>query len=153
MGKSEAFKTMFTAMRDFAGPVTVKMDMEHPALEAFIHFFYTGYVKEEAMDALADKLLRASDKFGITLLHDACQERLMKTMHHDKVFQYYLLGNRCNAQQLVQAVITYVATSFGDVSEIQGYDEFLKDDPALVAKLCNGVVKKLKSKLKDHHLT
>lgn len=149
MGKSEVFKHMFAAMRDVYTPLTVKMDMEHMALEAFIHFFYTGYVKEDAMDAVADKLLLASHKYGITLLHDLCQEKLMKCVHPDLIFQHYHLATRCQAEQLVHEIINFVATNFNDVSQINDYDQFLKDDPTLIAKLCNGVFKNLKLKLKD----
>lgn len=153
MGKSETFKIMFTAMRDVPGPVTLKMDLEHPALEAFVHFFYTGFIKDEVMDTVADKLLRASDKYRIDLLHKACQEKLINSIYPDRIFQYYLLGNKCHAEHLVHAVITYVANNFSDISEIAGYDDFLKDDPALVARLSNGVVRRLKLKLRDHHIS
>lgn len=151
MGKSVAFKNMFSALKDIVNPQVVKMDMDHKALEAFIHFFYNGYVKDDIMNDLADKLLRASDKYGILLLHDLCQEKLMTLIHPDRIFQYFLLGNKCRAEHLVHAIISFVANNYADISEIQGYDDFLKDDPTLVAKLCNGVVKKLKAKLKDHH--
>ena len=152
MGKSVQFKNMFSALKEVVNPQVVKMDMDHPALEAFIHFFYTGYVKDDILTELADKLLRASDKYGIALLHDLCQEKLMTLIHPDRVFQYFLLGNKCRAEQLVQAIVIYVANNYSDISEINGYDDFLKDDPTLVARLCNGVVKKLKVRLKDHHI-
>lgn len=143
---------MFSALKDVVNPQVVKMDMDHRSLEAFIHFFYTGYVTDDVMNELADKLLRASDKYGIVLLHDLCQEKLMTLIHPDRIFQYFLLGKKCRAEQLVHAIISFVANNYGDISEIHGYNDFLKDDPTLVAKLCNGVVKKLKVKLKDHHV-
>ncbi len=133
------------------GPIELKMDMDHEALQSFVHFFYTGSVNDEAMDSLADELLRAAEKYKIPLLHQCCQEKLVKSIHPEKIFQLYVLGIKCDAHELVQAVINYAAISFGDVSEIDGYEEFLKDDPALVATLCNSVVKRLK-KLKDAHL-
>jgi len=147
MGKSVTFKNMFAAMKDVVNPQMVKMDIEHAALEAFVHFFYTGFVKEDVMSELADKLLRAADKYDIGLLHDLCQEKLMKSIHPDRVFEYFLLGNKCRADQLVHAIVGFVANNYADVSEIHGYDNFLKDDPTLVAKLCNGVVKRLKGKM------
>ncbi|KAG0579733.1 hypothetical protein KC19_4G119800 [Ceratodon purpureus] len=147
MGKSEAFKVLFSPMLDKLIPITVKMDMEYKPLEAFIHFFYTGYIKDEYMDAFSDKLLRAADKYGISLLHDQCQIKLMNSIHPDHIFHYYILGYKSHAKDLVQAIIEFVASNFGDISEINGYDEFLKTHPAHCARLCNGVVKKLKLKL------
>lgn len=152
MGKSEVFKELLSKMKATnCGPFELKMDMDHDALEAFIHFFYSGSVRDEMMEFVADKLLRAADKYKIPLLHQRCQEKLVNSIHPEKIFQLYLLGIKCDAQELVQAVISYSATAFADVSEIHGYEEFLKDDPALVARLCNGVVKRLK-KLKDAHI-
>lgn len=150
MGKSTAFKTLFSATRDVVNPQTVKMDMDHASLEAFIHFFYTGFVKDDLMDSFADKLLRASDTYGISLLHNLCQEKMMTNIHPERIFQYFLLGSKCHAEQLVHAIISFVANNYSDIAEINGYDDFLKDDPTLVAKLGNGIVKKLQAKLKNH---
>lgn len=153
MGKSVAFKNMFASLKDVVNPQMVKMDMDHASLEAFVRFFYTGFIRDDVMTSLADKLLRASDKYGLSLLHALCQEKLVKSIHPDRVFQYFLLGSKCRAEQLVHAIVGFVAGNYGDVSEISGYETFLKDDPTLVAKLCNGVVKRLKGKMKvtEHH--
>lgn len=149
MGKSEAFKVLFSPMLEKSSSITIKMDMEYKPLEAFILFFYTAYIKDEAMEAYSDKLLHAADKYGITLLHDECQIKLMSSIHHDRIFQYYVLGYKSHANNLVQAIIEFVANNFEDISEIIGYDDFLKNHPAHCARLCNGVVKKLKTRLMD----
>jgi hypothetical protein len=149
MVKSEAFKVLFAPMLDKLGPIIIKMDMEYNPLEAFIQFFYTGYVKDECMDAFSDKLLQAADMYGIILLRDQCQINLMNSIHPDRIFQYYILGYGFHAKDLVEAITEFVATNFGDISEINGYDEFLKNYPAHCARLCNGVIKKLKLRLTE----
>lgn len=153
MGKSEAFKQLFSPMLEKQGPIILKVDMEYEPLEAFVHFFYTGYIKDEAMDMFADKLLRAADKYKINLLHDQCQIKLMNSIHHDRVFSYYILGCQSHAKNLVHAIIDYVATTFGDISEISGYEEFLKNNPTYCARLCNGVVRRLKTRFLDQKLS
>ena len=149
MGKSKAFKVLFSPMLDKLGPINIKMDMEYKPLEAFIHFFYTGYVEEEAMDAFSDKLLCAADKYNITLLHDQCQIKLMNSIEPDCIFHYYILGYESHAKDLVQAIIDFVAFKFGDISEMNGYKDFLENHPAHCVRLCNGVVKNLKLRLTD----
>lgn len=151
MGKSVAFKNMLSTTREVVDPQIVKMDMDHASLEAFVHFFYTGLVKNDIMDVNADKLLRASHKYGINLLHNLCQEKLVTCIHPDRIFQYFLLGSKCDAEHLVHATINFVANNYNDVSKTYGYEDFLRDDPTLVAKLCSGVFKKLKTKFTDHH--
>jgi len=136
-------------MLDKQGPIIIKMDLEYKPLEAFIHFFYTGYIKDEVMDAFADKLLRVADKYSIILLHNQCQMKLINSIHHERIFHYYVLGYQSHAKDLVHAIIDYVATNFGDISEINGYDDFLKNNPTHCARLCNSVVKKLKIRLLD----
>jgi hypothetical protein len=68
MGKSEVFKELLSKMKATnCGPIEFKMDMDHDTLEAFIHFFYSGSVRHETMEFVADKLLRAAAKYKIPM--------------------------------------------------------------------------------------
>ncbi|XP_024387143.1 uncharacterized protein [Physcomitrium patens] len=142
--QSDVFKAMFSM--PMAEGTPLHMEMNYPALDAFIFFFYRATVNQAVLRNHLVELLQAADKYGIEALKSLCEQEILQSLNPTKVLVTYVVGWRHNSDVVKEGVIDYAAKEVDDVSALEGYDTFSKKCPEAVMELYDGVVKRLKRK-------
>eukprot|EP00746_Dinoflagellata_sp_MGD_P062895 gnl/MRDRNA2_/MRDRNA2_26431_c0_seq1.p1 gnl/MRDRNA2_/MRDRNA2_26431_c0~~gnl/MRDRNA2_/MRDRNA2_26431_c0_seq1.p1 ORF type:complete len:365 (+),score=69.79 gnl/MRDRNA2_/MRDRNA2_26431_c0_seq1:165-1097(+) len=103
-------------------------DMEPQVATHFVHFLYTGRVKDEVWkdDDAVCHLLSAGHKYEVASLVESCVEHLVSSLNEDNVAERLMLADLLGINQIREASLEYMCASPGRLSDIQSTEAFAR---------------------------
>ena len=123
--RSPIFSAMFKADANKEFPNKIEItDISYEAFEQMLKYMYTGDVDE--IEAVAEELLAASDKYQLNYLKAVCEENMFNRFTIDNVAEYLVLADVHSASQLKQLAIDYINENAVDVVKTESWQNLLK---------------------------
>lgn len=95
-------------------------DFDCEVVQEMLSYIYTG--SSPKMEQLADRLLKAAEKFGIGGLKILCEQALCRSLSVDNAVKYQALATLYNANHLKQIVKHYIQRNIVEVQETNEWD-------------------------------
>ncbi|XP_044574733.1 speckle-type POZ protein B-like [Cotesia glomerata] len=114
------------------------VDLSPTIFEKILEFVYTDEVTN--LDAHAQDLLEAADKYQIDLLKDICQESICKTLTQENALKFLVLADFYNADHLLKFTINFILINMNNVMKSQEFLDFKKENPVLASDLLSSFV-------------
>ncbi|XP_057325885.1 speckle-type POZ protein B-like [Microplitis mediator] len=108
-------------------------DIAPVIFEKVLKYIYTDEVT--GLDADAERLLEAADKYQLRSLKEICQESLSKTLTVENALKIMTLANRHSAEHLLEFTNKFMASNIKKIIETQNFKEFKKSNPPLALEL------------------
>ncbi|XP_008543507.1 speckle-type POZ protein B [Microplitis demolitor] len=108
-------------------------DIAPVIVEKVLKYIYTDQLT--GLDAYAEHLLEAADKYQIRSLKEMGQESLSKTLTADNVFKIMTLVDRYSAKHLLEFTNKFMESNTKKIIGTQNFKEFKKSNPPLAFEL------------------
>ncbi|XP_057322583.1 speckle-type POZ protein B-like [Microplitis mediator] len=114
-------------------------DITPETFEKVLKYIYTDEITD--LDADAERLLEAADKYQLQSLKEMCQESLSGTLTVDNALKIMTLADRHSAKDLLEFTIDYMASKIKDIIVTEDFQVLEKSNVTEVF----GLIKKLSS--------
>ncbi|XP_008547749.2 speckle-type POZ protein B [Microplitis demolitor] len=108
-------------------------DIAPVVFEKLLKYIYTDEVTD--LDAYAERLIQAADKYQIQSLKDRCQESLSKTLTVENVLSIMTLAKRHSAKPLLEFTNEFMASNIKKVIKTHNFRKFKLSNPSLACGL------------------
>ena len=105
------------------------------AFRQMLRFVYTGQCEADALEAMAEHLFEAGDKFGIVGLRNVARKKIMETLAPEKVCDAFSLAHAHEDEVLMDACAKMTTTSISAVTQSEGFERLSEDFPQLMVEL------------------
>ena len=96
---------------------------------------YTGQCSDGALEAMADHLYEAADKFGVPELQAQATSVMTKALSAEKVCDYFALAHAHEDAELKDACAELLAKDVLAVTQTEGFKRLSAERPLLLAAL------------------
>ncbi|CAG5101215.1 Similar to spop-b: Speckle-type POZ protein B (Xenopus laevis) [Cotesia congregata] len=104
-------------------------DITADIFEKVLEFIYTDEVS--GLNAIAEDLLEAADKYQILSLKEMCEVSLCKTLKPENAIRRMDLADRHNAPFLIKYVTKCIVTDSKKIIQTEDFEKFEKSNPSL----------------------
>ncbi|XP_057319524.1 speckle-type POZ protein-like isoform X1 [Microplitis mediator] len=108
-------------------------DITSEIFEKLLEYIYTDEVTD--LDADAERLLEAADKYQIQSLKDICQESLSKTLTVENSLKIMDKADLYDAQELLQFTNDFITSNIKEIIETQDFKNLEKSNLAMAYQL------------------
>ncbi|XP_057318347.1 speckle-type POZ protein-like [Microplitis mediator] len=108
-------------------------DITPEIFEKLLKYIYTDEVND--LDADAERLLEAADKYQLLSLKKMCQVSLSKTLTVNNALKIMTLADLHSAKHLLDFTNKFMASNIKKIVETQNFKEFKKRNPPLAFEL------------------
>ncbi|CAG5101214.1 Similar to spopla: Speckle-type POZ protein-like A (Danio rerio) [Cotesia congregata] len=108
-------------------------DITADTFQKLLEFIYTDEVSD--LNAIAEDLLEAADKYQILSLKEMCEVSLCKSLEPENAIRRMDLADRHNAPYLLEYVTKCIIADPGKIIETEDFGKFEKFNPHLGLKL------------------
>ncbi|XP_044576398.1 speckle-type POZ protein B-like [Cotesia glomerata] len=105
------------------------VDLKPTIFEKILEYIYTDEVTN--LDAHAEDLLEAADKYQIQSLKNICQESICKTLTQENAFKVSALADLHKADYLLKFTTNFISMNIKNVIKSQEFLDFKKENPVL----------------------
>lgn len=140
------FKGMFAhdMKESLAGEVALP-DLKAATFKQVLHFIYTGDFRVQEDLSLLEELLNVADRFQIPDLVELCSVKLAKKIGASTLAALYILGDKCNADTLKKACLSYIKADPARLSGVMDSEGFKNMSHHQIQEIVTGVVPKRKA--------
>lgn len=139
--RSPVFAAMFSSemLEVRQNQVTIP-DLEYKVAQDLLRFIYTGETKIEP--DMADRLLVAADKYGLTRLKVQCEQAISKAISSSTAIKTLIFADRVNAEHLKSQAMAIIKANMEKVMESDDWNTMVVDHPNLLVEVCRTLAKK-----------
>lgn len=132
--RSQVFQAMFEHdMEETKNNRVEVKDVEPEVMAEMLRFIYTG--RTTNLEAMADSLLAAADKYALERLKVMCEEALCNGLTVENVSEVLILADLHSAEQLKAQCIEFINTRHvTDVMETVSWKQMVASHPHLIAE-------------------
>ena len=113
--------------------------VEPTAFKQLLRYIYTGSCAEGALEAMADHLYEAADRFGVPELQQLAARQMTASLDAEKVCDYFALAHAHEDDMLMDGCAALVAQQMYAVTQTAGFRRMAAENHSLVALLMENV--------------
>ncbi|XP_058792283.1 speckle-type POZ protein-like isoform X2 [Phymastichus coffea] len=114
-------------------------DIDGKTMYQLLSFIYTGQVNLHQDNAL--QVMQASEKYNIIDLKQKCEIILWESVSIENVAEIFTIANICNAKQLKNKCLNFMAENQKDVIKTSGFKTMAKRDDVDLSEMLSYFVK------------
>ncbi|XP_049964219.1 uncharacterized protein LOC126484669 [Schistocerca serialis cubense] len=152
VARSPVFEAMFRheTLETSRGRVVIP-DVEGPVLRQLVVYLYTLQVPQSA--STAPELLAAADKYGISGLKAACEQRVAAQVTVDNAAATAVLALRHSCPTLTEATVTFIKSYSDQVMATEDWMKAVHHHPDAVLELINLLADDSISRRRNIHIS
>ncbi|XP_065202488.1 speckle-type POZ protein-like [Planococcus citri] len=135
--RSPVFATMFKKGQE-SGKKIKRVDItdlrDEKTVDEMLRYIYTG--KCENIRELADDLLTAANKYGLSGLEKMCMKTLCKNLTIENAANMLLLADKHHANELKPKIIRFIAEKYVQVSNTTDWKHIARTKPEYIHEVC-----------------
>ncbi|XP_065207949.1 protein roadkill-like [Planococcus citri] len=113
------------------------VDIDEEIMEEMLYYMYTGNVHN--LDGMAERLLKAADKYEIKGLKAVCEDTLLQNLAVENAVDYLVLADFQNAHDLKLNVISFIVEKSTEVMRTKAWDNLVPSNPYLIDEVCKAL--------------
>ncbi|KAK4836142.1 hypothetical protein QYF36_019095 [Acer negundo] len=135
--RSEIFKNMLDSDGCKSAPSdTITLpELSHEELESLMDFLYCGNLPPEKVEKHVYALFLASDKYGISYLHEFCQRHMLGSLNSSNALDVLEISDVCSNKTLKDTALNFIVKNMEDVVFSAKYEAFAPKNPHLYVQI------------------